>query len=391
MRIILFEMRKIWNLKLLVIITVLCALFYYMFIDFNIKHFPNGHPSTEEVNLSIQMIEQFGLTIEEDEFSDFILNTREKLISEAETYIKTMPIFTEAEIYTYKDYNKIHEKNNQSDLETKALWTLLGEECAFVRFKLEALNNIEDNYYNYPNYIINNLIPKAINEKELDRLVEIRNSKEYRNIMSNLVYDNTSIYAVYLAILTILAVLVLISPLIVTDRTKNVHLLQYTTKQGRIILKKQFSATMLSAFLLTTAFILIFGIIYSTNDTWVFWNNGLTSFLNLTFLVNITYGQYIILYVTLLYVLCLSAAALTFVFSRFSQNVITLIMKLIPLFAVFGVIAVSVLNGIFEPSNILYHWTGVLWIEPIVCGVLLVLGLTISLYFVRKETKIDIT
>jgi hypothetical protein len=384
-------MKKIWNIKLIIMIAVLSALYYYMFIDFNIKHFPNGHPVTEEVNFSIQMIEQFGLSMEEDEFSDFILSTREKLITEAETYINDIPIFAEAKIYSYEDYEKIHEKSNQTELETNALWALLGEECDFVRFKLEALNNIENTYYNYPEYVINNLIPEATNEKELDRLMEIKESEEYRNIMSGWVYDNTVTYAIYLTILTILAVLVLISPLIVTDHTKNVHLLQYTTKLGRSIFKKQFIATMLSTLFLTTVFILIFGIIYSANDTWIFWNSGLTSFLNLTFLLDITYGQYIIIYIVVLYMLCLSAAALVFVLSRFSQNLITLIMKLIPLFAVFGAIIAGVLNGTFEPTNIIYDRTGILGIEPIVCGLLLILGLAISLYFVRKETKIDIT
>ncbi|MFT4146228.1 MAG: hypothetical protein QM644_17395 [Mobilitalea sp.] len=391
MRIILYEMKKIWNIKLLLVITVLCALYYFMFLEFNIKHFPNGHPVTEELNFSIQMLEQSGLTMEEDEFSDFILSTREKLITEAETYIKNIPIFSEAEIYTYEDYKKIHEKSNQSELETTAIWTLLGEECDFVRFKLEALSNIEDRYHNYPEYLLNKLISETTDEKELDRLMEIQESEEYRNIMDGWVFENTVTYAVYLAVLTILAVLVLISPLIVTDHTKNVHLLQYTSKQGRAVFNNQFIAAMISAFLLTTVFILIFGAIYSSNSTWIFWNSGLTSFLNTTFLVNITYGQYIIISVALLYVLCLSAAASAFVLSRFSQNLITLIMKLIPLFAVYGLISVSVLNYTFNRVNIIYAGTGILGIETIVCGFLLLSGLAVSIYFIHKETKIDIT
>jgi hypothetical protein len=50
-----------------------------------------------------------------------------------------MPIFAEAVIYTFEDYEKINEKSNQSALETDAIWTLLGEECNFVRFKLQAI------------------------------------------------------------------------------------------------------------------------------------------------------------------------------------------------------------------------------------------------------------
>jgi hypothetical protein len=390
MRIVLYEMKKIWNIKLLLIITVLCALFYLMFLEFNIKHFPNGHPETEELDYSIQMMERYGLTLKENEFSDFILSNRETLIFEAEAYIKSMPIFAEAAIDTYEDYVKIHEKSNQTKLETDAIWTLLGDECNFVRFKLEALDNIEDRYRNYPEYILKNLISETTDERELDRLMEIWETREYENIMDGWVFENTVTYAVYLAVLAILAVLILISPLIVTDRTKNVHLLQYTTKQGRIIFNKQFIAVILSAFFLATVLIFIFGAIYSTNDTWIFWNNGLTSFLNATFLVNITYGQYLVIYIVLLYVLCLSAAAAAFVLSRFSQNLITLILKLIPVFAVFGAISVSVFRYTFNSSNTLYAVTGIWGIEPVVCGFLLILGLTVSLYFVRNEKKIDV-
>ncbi|HWQ41529.1 MAG TPA: hypothetical protein VN456_05780 [Desulfosporosinus sp.] len=46
-------------------------------------------------------------------------------------------------------------------------------------------------------------------------------------------------------------------------------------------MNKQLIAVILSAFLLTTALLMVFGAVYSTNGTWPFWNNGLTSFLNI--------------------------------------------------------------------------------------------------------------
>jgi len=190
-----------------------------------------------------------------------------------------------------------------------------------------------------------------------------------------------------------LAVLVFVSPLIVTDRAKNVHLLQYTAKHGRKILKEQLITVILSAFLLTTALLLVFGTIYSTNGAWPFWNNGLTSFLNLIvtfFWFDITYGQYIAIYIALLYVLCLGAAAIAFMLSRFSQNLIALIFKLIPAFAVLGALCFSVFYCTFSSTNILYMGTSIIGIEPIICGLVLIAGLAVSLYIAQREKKVDV-
>jgi hypothetical protein len=102
---------------------------------------------------------------------------------------------------------------------------------------------------------------------------------------------------------------------------------------------------LLSAFLLTTLLLSVFGAIYGKNGTWVFFDSGLTSFLNgFIFWFNVTYGQYVLLYAGLLYMLCLGAAALAFVLSRFSRNLITLILKLIPLFAALVFFCVFGLN-----------------------------------------------
>lgn len=201
-------------------------------------------------------------------------------------------------------------------------------------------------------YTLERLASEATSKKELARIKEIRETEEYRNIMDGNVFDNTVKYTKYLAILS---VLVFISPLIVTDRFRKVHLLQYTAKHGRRILKQQLIAIILSAFLLTTALILVFGAIYSSNGTWPLWNNGLTSFLNLRFSAfwfDITYGQYILVYIVLLYMLCMGTAAVAFMLSRFSQNPITLLLKLIPAFAVLGALSVIVLVTLFSFDRI---------------------------------------
>ena len=370
MRIVINEMKKIWNVRMFLIIVLICLLFYLLFMSFHIKYFPNGHPATEEVYYSIELLQRYGPTLEEDEFYEFVMETREKLVSEIEFYIESNSVFANAGIHSYEDYVRLSEKETHTESEREAYRALFGEECDFIGFRLQALDYIEERYHNC--------------------FSETTGDEKYRNIMDWHTYDNTAIYAFYLGILSVLAVLVLVSPLIVTDRARNIHLLQYSAKHGRRILRTQFIAVFLSAFLLTTVMILVFGGIYSTNGTWVFWNSGMTSFLNTTFLIDITYGQYIIVYIATLYTLCLGTAVASFLLSRFSRNLITLMLKLIPVFAVITVLCTKVFELTFSPANLLYIVTGITGIEAYICVFVFIAGLAISRYFLRREKTVDV-
>lgn len=390
MRMVWYELRKIWNSRILLVVALLCTLFYWLFMSFYIDFFPNGHPAIEEFEYSNELLDRYGPTLEEDEYVEFISANREKVIAEMERYIKSNPVFANVGISSYEDYERVDKKQNPTEAETEALWTLFGKESNFVGFKLQTIEWIENQYRDYPRYV-SELMLEATNQKEIDRLNAILETKEYTNIMEWEVYINTVRYTVYLAILSILAVFVLVSPLIVTDRARNVHLLQYSSKHGRKILQKQLLAVLLSAFMLTTLLILIFGAIYSTNGTWVFWHSGMTSFLNgPIFLFDITYGQYIVLYIVLLYTLCLGTAAMAFLFSRFSRNLITLILKLMPMFAVLTVLCLYVFNDPFSMNNSLYKALGMIGIEPLVCGGVFIVFLAVSLYFVRREKEVEV-
>ena len=391
MSMVFHEMKKIWNLKILLVIALLCTLYYSIFLSFHIENFPNGHPMTEDVGYSIELLQRYGLTLEEDEYTEFVQETRAKLIAEMEMHIQSNPVFAAAGIFSYEDYEKLRGRDQLTEAENIAYWTLLGEEGGFARFKMQALEWIENHYRHYPQYTLPILMSEAANQKERDRLAAIMETGEYRNILNWHVYENTVAYSVNLAILSVLAVLTLVSPLIVTDRARNVHLLQYSSKHGRKILQKQLLAVLLSAFMLTTLLILIFGAIYSTNGTWVFWHSGMTSFLNgPIFLFDITYGQYIVLYIVLLYTLCLGTAAMAFLFSRFSRNLITLILKLMPMFAVLTVLCLYVFNDPFSMNNSLYKALGMIGIEPLVCGGVFIVFLAVSLYFVRREKEVEV-
>lgn len=382
MNIVLYEMKKIWNLKLLLIIVTLCALFFFLFMDFYIVYYPNGHPETEAVNYATQMIDQYGLSLDRKEYDEFIKKEEADIYSKIETYIKTNSIFSDAKIYTFEDFEKVYEKESPTQLEAHAIESLLSEESDYILYKLQTLQSIESSYDVDFN--------EFLNEKEQLRLDKLQYAEKYHNIMSIGTFSNTVMYLTYFSRLAILAVLLFVAPLVISDRIKNLHLLQYTSKSGRKVFNHQFAAVILSAFLLTTVLLLVFGTIYSINETSQFWNNRLISFMNPgVFWFDISYGQYIVLFVIFLYLLCLGTASIVFVLSRYSQNIITLILKLIPAVVAFWTLCSGVFFNTFSSSNTLYKLTKIFGIEPIICSCILMMGFIASFYIMKRERKID--
>jgi phosphoglycerol transferase MdoB-like AlkP superfamily enzyme len=185
----------------------------------------------------------------------------------------------------------------------------------------------------------------------------------------------------------------LVSPLLVSDRNGNLHHLQYSSILGRKIVYRQFAATLLSAFALTTLLILIFVAVYGVNGTYLFWNSNLSSDFNIGIytVFSLTYGGWVIAMVALMYVLALGVSAFAFIISRFSRNLITLVMKLIPIFAAIAYLSVSVFNQLFTMlDNKLYLLLRVFGAEVYVCGVFAVIAITAALFVVRKEKSADV-
>jgi len=52
MRIVAYEMKKMWNWKTLVIIAILCVLFYRGFMRVFIKYYAEGHSISEEMEFT---------------------------------------------------------------------------------------------------------------------------------------------------------------------------------------------------------------------------------------------------------------------------------------------------------------------------------------------------
>jgi hypothetical protein len=396
MRILFNEMKKIWSLKIICVLAVVGALFFYIFMQFYVVYYRGtDHPKTEQVYYCEELIRLYGPYVSEEQLAEYFSAEWERLVAEAEVYIAAMPVFAEGGVYSFADYSALREQDFDIEYtreQTAAIWALNDEECDFLGFKLQTIMRMEDDVGVMGRYIG---VPESfwfvLSEKEQNRYLEIVASGENRYVMSGWVYDATNDYTLYFSVLVMLSVLVLVSPLVVSDRHGRVHYLLYSSKYGRRIMYAQLAATLISAFLLTTLLIVIFGGIFSVNGTKIFWEGSIASdFCYHLSVFPLTYGGWVTSIVGLLYATALSFAALAFILSRFSSNLITLVIKLVPVFAAAAFLCVGLFNALFTLGNAFYRFTGVFGTEAYVCVVLVIAGLAAALLVAKREKRVDV-
>lgn len=366
MKIIFYEMKKIWSWKIIGVLVLITAIFYQMFLYYPIENFSTNHPHIEEHNLTVEMVERYGIQITEEEFESFISEKQAIYEAELDTYFETLAVFKETGISNMEDYQALQEKE-LTEKEFEAVMAIAdGDKTNYVTYKLQAL----------------------------DYMMEERPyGSGSNNIMSSYAFESTMNYIGHLAILVVLLTLILTAPVVLRDRMKNMHFLQYTSKNGRKIIGQQFKAVLVSGLVLTTICIGLFGGLILRNDLLVFWNSPVHSFLNVAMqniLFDLTFGEYLSLSVIFIYLLNVSVTILTFVISRFSQNMITLIMKLVPIFAVLTAICTALFARMFTPDNRFYGSIAVDGVEGMVLAAILVIVTIISMIVLKREKRVDV-
>lgn len=406
MNMILCELKKIWNLKIILAIILFGAMFYLMFMDSYARNYPSEHPTPEAVAFSAILIERYGNTITKDEMEEFYNEMHPGLVVQANAIIAGDPAAIEqgitdyASLFAFDDYMWSHQDEFYDEY-GEPLSTYEGffaarykwwndPEYGRVLFKLQALESLRDGYNGFND---SDFKERMIEYSDTDllrqRWHEIYETGESKSIIPWGLDLNLVSYTMNLSLLVVFTVIILHSPLITSDRLRNMRLLQYSSKSGRGLLGKQFATVVLSSMILTTALILISGALYSTNGTHIFWDSYMSSF-TASFIISIplTYGQYVIALVIMLYLLGIAVSAISFVLSRLCSNYISLIAG-----GICTCIAAAFLCA-FVVFNIPFgHWINkveIALLEPLTLTVLILLGFAASLSLLSRERRIDI-
>ncbi|MCL2387953.1 MAG: hypothetical protein FWC89_10465 [Defluviitaleaceae bacterium] len=417
MRIIFNELQKIWNVRILLIIAFLCVVFYAMFMHHWVSEYHRF--GGDRVYFAHHLTETYGTTLSQEDFEDFRLY-REVILVDLDPFFADNPVFAQAGIFNFDDHENFREefgiRYETLDDEERNLWYAVSLELGYM-IRSEFVNdgaggiltsdNVTPDAYNLMRGFQNIIGMYEINilgcdytsphiesftewhqlsERELQRLEEIQNSGELTNIMTQFTVWHTWEFGRQLAVLVILVTLVLVSSLVTTDRATRVNWLQYSSKQGRSILTKQLIAVLISAIGMTTILVAVFAGAFSFTNAFALWHNGINSFMSFPFhWLSITYGQYLLLIVAIIYVLGFGTAAFAFVLSRFSKNMIWLLFKVIPFF-----VAAQRLSNFILRDFLAVYIGGDIFAQITSLVIALIVGIIAVVIVTRREKIVDL-
>lgn len=330
MTIIVNEIKQIFTLKKVLLMVLITGLFYFLFISIYISHFPNGRPALDEYRISIEMLENYGLYMNEAEFLDFKAGY-ERQINEANEYLQSKEDFVKAGITTYEDFldTSLHDEVTE-ELRNQILF----QEQVEVFWQLQEKKRIIGTYENRQSNLKQSYAHLGTEQEK--RLNEIFNAEQETAVFSYIVFENYNDMIPYMATLILISIMLMISPIHLKDRLNRVNYLQYTSKTGRGIFHKKLLAAMGATLIITTLQLLLFFLVYTKNETAMFLKASVTSF-NSYFVswFPLTFMNYILLTVAGIYLLALVTTLIVVVISNRVPNYMTLIGVQIPLGALF--------------------------------------------------------
>lgn len=256
MRILWNEMKKILTWKAMLLLFLVNSVLYFLLIEFHIEHFPNGRPALDSYRLGVEMIEKYGTDMDAEEIIDF-KNEYDARVEEADQYLQARQEFVEAGLDTYdKLINHDWDNQEQSDLQNR----IFHEEQVDLFWELQDRRRLVEFHES------KDVIPDNLSSEQIQRMEKLFAAGKFQ-VYTEIVMENFRTFIGNVAIAILFSVVLVISPVILKDRMRQIVPLQYTTKKGRNLYRTKIVAGLLSAFLVITGLLAVYFGIYSLNNT----------------------------------------------------------------------------------------------------------------------------
>ena len=108
MRLLAWELRKIWRPGILAAILLLGAVYYWMFPEFYIEYFCNGPASQAQFQLASEWVEKYGPTLEPEERAELDGQLAEE-IAAFDVQIAAIPETAAVGLTDYETFSKFRE------------------------------------------------------------------------------------------------------------------------------------------------------------------------------------------------------------------------------------------------------------------------------------------
>ncbi|MDR1953783.1 MAG: hypothetical protein LBQ21_04825 [Clostridiales Family XIII bacterium] len=430
MSIFLGELKKLWNWRTVAIIIAVGVLVFFAFLYQVIKNYngftgPYG-PHQEE------MFDRYGDTLEPEELADFDIPGRiANLEKQASAIIAGDPIFAQYGVRTVSDLHELivfDDSRSAAEQEqflkdydhmmyklyddTVAIANVSGSDVLVrtqrpsgayigVGYHLEYLNALKNRYAPGADSVVHRFQitdydGSSVVRRHARQLFESRDTNPHS--MNLIRIDTTRYFAVYactVAVFALIVVFVLIAPLVTADRTRRLHYLQYASAIGRKIFKIQFLAVTFSSLAITVALIaLSYAAFFMFTTAEKFLGASIADFDGWTFyMYDITFGQYVLALAGMTAALCVGASCLAFALSRFSANIVTMLIKSVPAALALVLLAIFAINYSFSDQNSIFirvFRREAELPEVVVCAALALIAVLIAVVVVRREKRVDV-
>lgn len=379
MRILVNEIKKIFNWRMLLLLAFVNFVLYFLLIDFHITHFPNGRPALDSYRIGAEMIETYGIKMDETDLAHF-KRTYDAQIDEANRYLQAREEFVNAGMDTYEKFRNYDQQNEQlSVLHAKIMF----EEKVDLFWELQERERLID-FQNNKEAILETRRNDAENESQRARFEQMMEAGHYQ-VYPEITFENYKSFIRNAAIVILVSVVLVMSPIMIHDRSALMLDLQYTTKKGRAIYKTKIAAGLISTWLLITALLTIYFAIYSFNDTSMFFPVPVHMFINPDYYwYDPTFFQYIVIHVAAIYVIGFIFMLIAVIFSTLMPNYVSLIGIQIPF--VIGMIAFGLPNMLDRIIDIRFPQ----WAMPALYSLLAAASIGLAVMTWKREKRRDI-
>ena len=383
MRIIANEVKKIFNFKNIVILMISSLIVWNLFIYFEIDNFPNGQPNNEHYNNAVIMLNKYGTSMDEKEFKDY-KKLREEKAQKATDYLLKDKDAISLGIKSYNDY--IEKLDN--DLGNEKIQNLhskiMFEENIAEFWDLQAMDYEIDRYEDKESWVG---LSQDINKEQLKRKKEVINSEQVNSPLNFIIFRNYNQLILSVTTLILISIAIMISPIFSNDNRNKLNYIHYSSKIGRKLFKKKIMSGLISATVIVTIQLGIFFMIYKSNNTFMFWDCSINSvFSDVLSWFDLTFGQYIILSVVIVYILALVYSTIAMFISSKVNNNIGLIGCQIPILYLIGPRLSDIMDFIaFGTSVYVHKYTLILSLL-----IAIIIGISLMILAYKKEKYLDI-
>lgn len=398
MRLLAWELRKIWRPGILAAILLLGAVYYWMFPEFYIEYFCNGPASQAQFQMASQWVEKYGPTLEPEERAELDGQLAEE-IGKFDQQIAAIPEAAAVGLTDYETFSKFREdyysgtaaSGGEADMDMEYLLSrVYGGTNWYVILELEQTMDTYDTQYERLALDISNREELGDPEAMIQREKQLAEPERAHGLLPLSVKRSTQEYGKDLAVWCVLSIVLLLCPTLVRDRLRRTRAMQWTSRRGRSILTCQMAAALCSALVLTAVNLVVYAVPFLAQEPLRFRDCGLGGIWEWgSPWFDWTYGTYLVVLVGLILALSLAAAGLTVFLSQYSGSYIAMLLKALPLFVAVGVVLGSWLLDM--PFSFRRVWEDGPWMpkgtEAVVVAGLLGISAVLCALTCRRQRK----